>query len=303
MANVSFFDPKQESEIKNRRRMAEFLQEQGKQKPTEYVGGHAVNQSFGEQFARALQSGLGTYQSAVADEKQGELDVSRQKLMSEAISKLGTDPKAAAAIMMQDPSMMSQGLGVYGEAMKNDRAEIEANGRGKAPSGYTWNPEGTTLQAIPGGPGTVLPAEVAGRVGLAKDFLKEEPNITPKITDGAATGLMDYAWGKMGYGDSGKVMREIEGGKEALIRQLTGAGQSESEAAKYADQYSPSFRDTTETLQDKVDRLKRRLTAAGDEVLVGRGGGTIAPPVKPDNSAPLTPKEKAELEQLRARKK
>lgn len=288
---VQFFDPTQEQEIKRRRRMAEALQKQGAPKQTEVIGGYAVPQSGLEQLARGLSGAVGSYQAATADTKERELAQNRQALMAKAIEQLGTNPKAAAGIMMQDPSMLASGLGLYGEAMKNDRAIIEANGPGKAPSGYKWNADNTALEAIPGGPGTVLPAEVAGRVGLAKDFLKEEPAITTKIKEGAATGLLDYAYGKMGYGDSGNVMREIEGGKEALIRQLTGAGQSESEAAKYADQYSPSFRDTPQTLQDKVDRLKRRLTAAGDEVLVGRGGGTIAPPAPTGGGLPVGSKE------------
>lgn len=147
----------------------------------------------------------------------------------------------------------------------------------KAPSGYTWAADGKTLEAIPGGPATQLPAEVAGRVGLAKDFLKQVPGIKEKISTGAATGPLDYIYGSLGYGDSGVVMKEIEGGKEALIRQLTGAGQSETEAKKYADQYSASFRDTPNTLAAKLDRLQRRLVASGDQALVGRGGGTIAP--------------------------
>lgn len=207
--------------------------------------------------------------------------------------------KREAALQIQLQQMRGQGGQSY---VDPDTGEVIAiSGGGKAPSGYRWAADGKTLEAITGGPATVLPAEVAGRIGLAKDFLQQAPTISSKIKEGAATGPVDYLYGRLGYGDSGIVMKEMAGGKEALVRQLTGAGMSSTEAKDYADQYSPSIRDTTQTLQNKLDRLNRRLTSAGDQALVGRGGGTIAPTV--DNSAPLTPAEKVELEQLRASRK
>ena len=123
---VQFFDPTQEQEIKRRRKMAEMLMQQGAPKPTEIVGGYAVPQSGLGQLARGLSGAVGSYQSATADTKEQELAKSRQELLAKAVEQWGSDPKAAAGTLMQDPSMMKEGLGIYGEAMKNDRAAMEA---------------------------------------------------------------------------------------------------------------------------------------------------------------------------------
>jgi hypothetical protein len=124
---VQFFDPTQEAEIKRRRRMAEMLMQQNAPKQTEMVGGFAVPQSGLQGLSNAFGSVLGAYAGGTADEKEQELVKQRQELMAKAIQQLGSDPKAAAGLMMQDPSMMAQGLSVYGEAMKNDRAAMEAD--------------------------------------------------------------------------------------------------------------------------------------------------------------------------------
>jgi len=118
--NVSNFDPTQEAEIKRRRRIAEMLQKQSAPKQTEMVSGFAVPQSGLEQLARGLSGGLGAYQDAKADTQEQELVKSRQELMAKAIEKLGTDQKGAAGILMQDPSMMAQGLSLYGNAVDNE---------------------------------------------------------------------------------------------------------------------------------------------------------------------------------------
>lgn len=117
---VQFFDPTQESEIKRRRRLAEMLQQQGAPKATEVVSGYAVPQSNFEQLARGLSGAVGNYQAASADAKEQELIKSRQELMAKAIEQLGTNPKNAAGILMQDPSMMAQGLSLYGNAVDNE---------------------------------------------------------------------------------------------------------------------------------------------------------------------------------------
>lgn len=122
---ATMFDPTQEANIKRRRRMAEILQQQGAPKQTEIVSGYAVPQSGMEQLARALSGGIGAYQNARADTQEQELAKSRQALMAQAIQQMGNDPKAAAGLLMQDPSMTKEGLSLYGDALKNDRAAME----------------------------------------------------------------------------------------------------------------------------------------------------------------------------------
>lgn len=124
---VQFFDPSQEIKIKQRRRMAEMLQKQGGVKPTEVVSGFAVPQSGLEHLARGLASGIGSYQDAKAAKDEEALAKSRQDLLSQALEKLGTDQKGAGAMLAQDPSMLSAGLGLITDANKTDRAQILAD--------------------------------------------------------------------------------------------------------------------------------------------------------------------------------
>lgn len=161
-------------------------------------------------------------------------------------------------------------------------------GQQAAPSGYRYLADGVTLEPIPGGPGTQLPAEVAGRIGLAKKFLAEAPELEKAISEGAVTGPVDAIWGKMGGGESAKIMRRIDDGKEALVRQLTGAGKSKEEAQDYAKRFSPGIFDTKETVLDKLKNLEENLKSSASEVMVGRGGDAgIKPPAAP---APLDQK-------------
>jgi len=128
---VQFFDPTQEVEIKRRRRMAEELQKQGQARPTEVVGGYAVPQSGFEGLARGLAGFAGGYQGAQADTQEKDLVKQRQALLTEALSTLDTDPKAAAKKLMQDPSMLATGLGLYTDATKTDRAQILADAKAR----------------------------------------------------------------------------------------------------------------------------------------------------------------------------
>jgi len=100
---VQFFDPKQEAEIKRRRRMAEMLMKQGGPKPTEVISGYAVPQSGLEQLARGLAGGIGSYQAATADNQEKELAQKRQELLAEALSK--GSKQEAAQVLGQDPEM------------------------------------------------------------------------------------------------------------------------------------------------------------------------------------------------------
>jgi len=124
---VQFFDPAQETKIKQRRMLAAALQKQGAPKQTEVIGGFAVPQSSLEQLARGLAGGIGSYQAVKAGKDEEELAKSRQALLSEALSKLDTDQKGAGAMLAQDPSMMAAGLGLITDANKTERAQILAD--------------------------------------------------------------------------------------------------------------------------------------------------------------------------------
>jgi len=150
-----------------------------------------------------------------------------------------------------------------------------------APSGYVWNdPADPTkgMTAIPGGPGEKVDAEVAARLGLAKSFLGELPDIKKRVEAGELTGIIDASKAKMGVGGPGEIRRKIDSGAEALLRMLTGAGMNKEEAAEYTRRYKFSPTDTASTVISKLNQLEQELTSVGETVGKGRGGWT--PPAK-----------------------
>lgn len=74
--NVSFFDPKQEAEVKKKRLMAEYLMKgaDSVNMDNEMVSGIVVKKSPIEGLAKALQTGLGGLAAGQASKAEGELD-------------------------------------------------------------------------------------------------------------------------------------------------------------------------------------------------------------------------------------
>lgn len=172
-----------------------------------------------------------------------------------------------------------------------------------APPGYKWANDGSTLEPIPGGPATKVPAELAARLGLAKNFLKQldgvpamkdgkpvldaagkptwdMPPLKDDIKNGSATGLLDWATAQTGRGRAGQIYRRIESGTDALRRMLTGAGMPAAEAADYVRRYQPTIKDDAATLVDKVTQLEVELKSMVDEA--GRGRTAAPDPTDPN---------------------
>lgn len=114
MPDVSFFDPKQEAEVKRKRLMAQMMIQQGQQPDrTEVVSGVAVKQSPLAAMARAIQQGVGGYQAGSADRMEAADAEKRQKFLVEAMTGLKTDPQAAATMLMGNPSTADLGTKLY----------------------------------------------------------------------------------------------------------------------------------------------------------------------------------------------
>ncbi|UVF22862.1 hypothetical protein HPT29_028335 (plasmid) [Microvirga terrae] len=150
----------------------------------------------------------------------------------------------------------------------------DKKGAPNAPSGYAYGPDGK-LAPIPGGPqdpdrdiNDPLPAEIAGRFGLANEYFKRFGGIETdlKSQDPKITGPIDG----LGFGKSGSLQRDMKIGSEALVRMLTGAGRSESEAKEEANQYLVQPSDNAATVLDKQYRLRAALRSAQREALTGR---------------------------------
>lgn len=139
------------------------------------------------------------------------------------------------------------------------------------------NADGSTVQigGSDGGEfdGTSLPAELGARIGLGQQFLSEYPEIIKEIDAGSVTGPIDYGVGALtGRGVSGQVIRRMGTGVDALARNLTGAGKSESETRDYTARYLPGAFDDAETLKRKAEGLKMDLEAVATGAIKGKAG-------------------------------
>ncbi|MFG1179010.1 hypothetical protein [Xanthobacter versatilis] len=141
-----------------------------------------------------------------------------------------------------------------------------------APAGYRWSADRTGLEAIPGGPGEKIDAAEAARLGLTKSFLEQLPGIKKSVEGGEATGLIEGPLGAAGYGRSAEIRRQVQSGVDALLRNLTGAGMSQTEAESYARRYALGWGDSQDTVLSKLKQLDRELRSTADVLGRGRGG-------------------------------
>jgi hypothetical protein len=130
---------------------------------------------------------------------------------------------------------------------------------------------------IPGGPATQIPAEAAGRIGLADSFLNNFDAIRGKVAAGVVTGPVDrFQATNNSSSEAGQVYQAIQSGVDSLQRMLTGAGMPASEAAQYSYRYLPTYTDDAQSAAAKLDRLKAELESVQKKVLQGRGGAPTA---------------------------
>lgn len=159
-----------------------------------------------------------------------------------------------------------------------DPAYLRTKGdKQNAPSGYKWiDPENPNagMAPIPGGPGEKVDAEVAGRLGLARSFLGQLPEIRKRVEAGEITGPIDAGMAKLGMGGPGEIRRQMDSGAEALLRMLTGAGMNQEEAREYTRRYRFDPTDKSTTVLSKINQLERELNSVGETVGKGRGGWT-----------------------------
>ena len=159
-----------------------------------------------------------------------------------------------------------------------DPAYLRTKGdKQNAPSGYKWiDPENPNagMAPIPGGPGEKVDAEVAGRLGLARSFLGQFPEIRKRVEAGEITGPIDAGMAKLGMGGPGEIRRQMDSGAEALLRMLTGAGMNQEEAREYTRRYRFDPTDKSTTVVSKLNQLERELNSVGETVGKGRGGWT-----------------------------
>lgn len=169
--------------------------------------------------------------------------------------------------------------GVPGAGATTAPRPVASGGPEKPPSGYRYNdPNDPTkgLTGIEGGPADKIPSEVAARLGLAKSFLGQLPDIRKRVEAGEATGPIDGLAASFNIGNAGELKRQIASGSEALLRNLTGAGMNENEAKNYVRRYELETTDTSTTVLSKLTQLERELRAVDQVVSKGRSGNLLS---------------------------
>lgn len=165
---------------------------------------------------------------------------------------------------------------------------------GKLPTDHRWrdpNDKRQGVEPIPGSNADKIGDEIVARVGLAKSFMGTLPDLRARVARGdvGIENVANHAQAMANVGVPGETKRMLDAGAESLIRLLTGAGMSATEAEQNAMQYRITPRDTTFTINSKINALERHLNAIGEVMGRSRGGGNLlaAPaPAAPDGKLP-----------------
>lgn len=123
-----------------------------------------------------------------------------------------------------------------------------------------------------------LPAEMGARIGLGDAFLTGLPDIRKSIQNGELNDAGDRTKFATGSGRPAEIWRKIESGRDALVRNLTGAGMPESEAQNQAARYQISAIDSPETMLSKLNGLENDLIAVRQGAIGARTGDLVNKP-------------------------
>lgn len=138
----------------------------------------------------------------------------------------------------------------------------------KPPSGYRYTPDGQSLEAIPGGPATKLPAADAAKIAALQTAEKsfEDAKSFYEKSD-----FTDRGNQILNRGEAGRAERTVRLAVESALRAMTGAAAPESEVESYMNLFGPSAWDTPTTARDKLDRLQDFLANLRANIEQGRG--------------------------------
>lgn len=128
-----------------------------------------------------------------------------------------------------------------------------------------------------------IPAEMGSRIGLGEGFLREFDSVKQRAQKFyGSKSVQDQVLrrGQIAFntGLGGELWRDVEIGKEALVRQLTGSGMPAAEAKDQARRYSISWDDTEYDAMSKIDGLRDALINTATGAYKGKGGAYKPPP-------------------------
>lgn len=267
MADISFFDPKKEAEVRRKRLLAEQLMKQGEQTPNEVVSGIVVKKSPLEGLVKALQTGVGGYQAGQADKIQTEDTTQKQKALADAVAQYGTDPQAAAQMLMQSPATSDVGMKIYMDDIKR-KQDLELAQAGYAREDAQFEKEAALKRELAamrqngGGVPTVDPdtGEITqgySNKPLPVGALKLQNEAIDAI--GAAGGTSDLSQSLISQVDSGQL--ELSPVSNFLNSARNFAGLSNDQSVNFAN-----MKTSLEKLRNDTLRLNKGVQTEGDAV-------------------------------------
>jgi hypothetical protein len=266
-------------------------------------GFHAGGQALHPYSNRLMLTGMGLLsgRDGMANAMKGMIagsaldteDADRTKL-NKALQELQNDPNSSLFAGMSQPEIdvISSDPDTFKQFVANrtkptDYGEKYQGYLSAKAEGYTgdWmqyqadtKAAGVTIQT------GQIPAEMGSRIGLGNQFLYElnvegldgKPALRERIknTFGGDTAAQAKARAELaaGMGDPADIWRRVESGKEALVRNLTGAGMSMTEAQAQAARYSIGATDSATTMLQKMDGLEADLKATRQGAIDARSG-------------------------------
>lgn len=144
----------------------------------------------------------------------------------------------------------------------------------KPPAGFRAA-EGGNLEAIPGGPGTQLSGDQAGRLAMMRTARGGLDQAKTFFSD---MGVSGYAGKVFNMGKAGEAERTVTTAIEATLRALSGAAAPPAEVQRLEKLFAPTIYDSVDTRADKLKNLEAFINEAEGVLLQGRGGVPQRPP-------------------------
>lgn len=209
-------------------------------------------------------------------------------------------------------SKASNAIAIRGQDMVDARSR-EANMSGKAPAGYRWGPDGTSLVAIPGGPADKQTQATEGErkaATLLKRLEGSQQQLTqaltgdggsesaakPELLSEAIRGASVFGMGipgreAMANAATSQQRQRVEAAQldmlDAALTLGTGAAYTREQLEGYRKSYFPQIGDDEKTVEDKQVRLRNVIDAA--KIAAGRAGGQVSAPPTAPPAAPNIP--------------
>lgn len=171
-----------------------------------------------------------------------------------------------------------------GQNMADGRAR-EANNNAKAPAGYRWNKDGSSLEPIPGGPAGKTAATTEGErkaATLLKRLEGSQAQLSTALGEDAgaakpgliASGLRAAGQEILANGATPQARQRVEAAQldilDAALTLGTGAAYTKEQLEGYRKSYFPQINDDKKTIADKQVRLRNVIDAA--KIAAGRAG-------------------------------